>query len=215
MTIVITQIQLLSATIIYLDIIERPFYILIMARPVEYDKQVVLDKATELFWKNGFEATSVSELVVATGLNKRTMYNLYDDKQGLFDACLNNYLQKYLMGQINVLKNNDGIVGINKFFSVFEFHKDFIGCLFANTVIEKNVVHESSMQIIQHFFNEMKDTMIINLEQAREDGDFSGDASAVTLTLLCLAQGLSVSGKMNSSSSDCKLIVETALSLIK
>ena len=186
-----------------------------MARPVEYDKQVVLDRATELFWSNGFKSTSITDLVDATGLNKRTMYDLYGDKQGLFDECLHHYLQKYVVGQLDSLKENRGLAGIKKFFSAFSFYADFIGCFYSNTIIEKHLVHEESLEIILNLSNEMRDLMKINLEQAREDGDFTGDASAVALTLLCLVQGLNVSGKSNSSDEDCKLIVDTALSLVK
>jgi len=186
-----------------------------MARPIEYDQQIVLDKAMELFWRNNFEGTSVAELVEVTGLNKRTMYNLYDDKQGLFDACLDNYLQKYLMGQISSLKNNRGVAGIRQIFSAFEFRNDFIGCLYVNTSMEKHLFEKSSLQKVKNFYNRMKNQIIINLEQAREDGDFTGDSRAVSLTLLCLAQGINVNGQVNSSDSDCKLIVETVMTLIK
>ena len=202
-----------------LEVIERSVYIRIrgenMARPIEYDQQIVLDKAMELFWRNSFEGTSVAELVEATGLNKRTMYNLYDDKQGLFDACLGNYLQKYLMMQIGFLKNNRGVAGIRQIFSAFEFRNDFIGCLYVNTAMEKHVLQASSLQIVKNYYNTLKNQVIVNLEQAREDGDFTGDSMAVSLTLLCLAQGINVSGHLNSSDRDCKLIVETILTLVK
>ncbi len=45
-----------------------------MARPVEYDLEKVLDNAMEIFWQKGYEGVSMAELVLHTGLNRRTMY---------------------------------------------------------------------------------------------------------------------------------------------
>jgi len=44
-----------------------------MARKKEYDKEKVLDLATQLFWEKGFKATSIGDIVKATGLNKYSM----------------------------------------------------------------------------------------------------------------------------------------------
>ena len=44
-----------------------------MARTKCFDRDAVLDRAMELFWEQGFEATSVQELVEATGINRGSM----------------------------------------------------------------------------------------------------------------------------------------------
>ena len=62
-----------------------------MNRPREYKKEDVLEAATGLFWAKGFEATSISELVELTGLNKHSMYREFGDKEGLFLASLDHY----------------------------------------------------------------------------------------------------------------------------
>jgi len=55
-------------------------------------KQNILSAALKLFSEKGYEGTSVSELVLAAGITKPTLYYYFGSKEGLFDAvCQNNY----------------------------------------------------------------------------------------------------------------------------
>ena len=76
-----------------------------MARPVEYDLNKVLDSAMEIFWQKGYEGVSMAELVSYTGLNRRTMYSLFTDKEGLFKDALENYYSKLSAQKLTILKN--------------------------------------------------------------------------------------------------------------
>ena len=62
-----------------------------MARPREFDVDEALDRATEVFWKRGYEATSVQDLVDALGVNRASLYGTFGDKAGLFSAVLDRY----------------------------------------------------------------------------------------------------------------------------
>jgi len=62
-----------------------------MARPREFDVEQALDRATELFWSKGYEATSVQDLVEATGVNRASLYATFGDKADLFAAALEHY----------------------------------------------------------------------------------------------------------------------------
>lgn len=62
-----------------------------MARPVEFEYDVVLRKAMEQFWREGFEASSVQKLLDATDINRGTLYNSFGDKDTFFKSCLEMY----------------------------------------------------------------------------------------------------------------------------
>lgn len=64
-----------------------------MARPREYDEDDVLDRALQVFWTHGYEATSVSDLMAATGLAKGSVYKGFGDKKSLFLRTLDRYLE--------------------------------------------------------------------------------------------------------------------------
>lgn len=63
----------------------------IMARPREFDVDAVLDRATDLFWARGYEATSVQDLVDTLGVNRASLYATFGDKAQLFEAVLRRY----------------------------------------------------------------------------------------------------------------------------
>ncbi|MCL5776735.1 TetR/AcrR family transcriptional regulator [Limibaculum sp. FT325] len=59
----------------------------------KYDESEVLDRAVAAFWDHGYEATSISTLVKATGLNRGSLYAAFGDKRGLFLRALDHYDQ--------------------------------------------------------------------------------------------------------------------------
>lgn len=62
-----------------------------MARPVEFNKSEVLDKALEVFWEKGYEATSLSDLIDAMALSKSSFYNTFESKHQIFTEALRRY----------------------------------------------------------------------------------------------------------------------------
>ncbi len=62
-----------------------------MGRPREFDEAEVLDRSLALFWTKGFEATSIQDLVEATGVARASLYGAFGDKAGLFGHALRHY----------------------------------------------------------------------------------------------------------------------------
>ncbi len=64
-----------------------------MPRPREFDEDEVLQRATEAFWSRGYEATSITDLMEATGLAKGSIYKGFGDKHAFFLRTLDAYLE--------------------------------------------------------------------------------------------------------------------------
>jgi TetR/AcrR family transcriptional regulator, transcriptional repressor for nem operon len=64
-----------------------------MARHKEFDTAEVLEKAMLLFWRQGYEATSVRDLIEATGISSSSLYESFGDKRALYLAALRLYCQ--------------------------------------------------------------------------------------------------------------------------
>jgi TetR/AcrR family transcriptional regulator, transcriptional repressor for nem operon len=62
-----------------------------MARTKEFDREAVLDKAMRLFWRQGYEATSLHELTEAMGIGRQSLYDTFGDKHALYLAALDRY----------------------------------------------------------------------------------------------------------------------------
>ena len=64
-------------------------------RPKVFDRDAALDKAMTLFWQHGYEATSLADLVEATGAKAPTLYAEFVNKEGLFRAVLDRYISRF------------------------------------------------------------------------------------------------------------------------
>lgn len=64
-----------------------------LGRPIEFERGAVIGKATETFWRLGYEATSVSDLTQEMGLSKSSLYQSFGSKKELFETCLTSYIE--------------------------------------------------------------------------------------------------------------------------
>jgi AcrR family transcriptional regulator len=62
-------------------------------RPRSFDTGRALDAALEVFWRHGYEGTSIAALTGATGLNPPNLYGAFGDKATLYRRCLDRYVE--------------------------------------------------------------------------------------------------------------------------
>jgi TetR/AcrR family transcriptional repressor of nem operon len=62
-----------------------------VARPKEFARDEVLDRAMHAFWSRGYEATSIQHLVARMGIQRGSLYATFGDKRGLFFAAIDRY----------------------------------------------------------------------------------------------------------------------------
>jgi AcrR family transcriptional regulator len=62
-------------------------------RPIGFDKDAALEAAMLLFWKRGYEGTSMADLTQAMGLNPSSIYAAYGDKHALFSLAVKRYME--------------------------------------------------------------------------------------------------------------------------
>ncbi|MCF8714805.1 TetR/AcrR family transcriptional regulator [Joostella atrarenae] len=111
-----------------------------MPRTKKYNEQEVIEKAMNLFWKNGYELTSMQMLEKEMGINKFSIYSSFGSKEGVFLKSINCYKLK-LNSLLNKLKSSDeGISSIKTYFYDFiTFSKESEirkGCLVTNAANE-------------------------------------------------------------------------------
>ncbi|MFE4516964.1 TetR/AcrR family transcriptional regulator [Kitasatospora sp. NPDC056783] len=61
-------------------------------RPRAFDPDTALDRALEVFWRQGYEGTSLSDLTTATGINRPSLYAAFGNKEQLFRHALDRYV---------------------------------------------------------------------------------------------------------------------------
>ncbi|HKY92551.1 MAG TPA: TetR/AcrR family transcriptional regulator [Nevskiaceae bacterium] len=78
-----------------------------MARTREFDEDVALDRALEVFWSAGYKAASLEQLLEATGLSRSSLYQTFGNKRRLLMECLRFYANKLWTGPIAPLVRDD------------------------------------------------------------------------------------------------------------
>ena len=72
-------------------------------RPRSFDRDHAVTVARDAFWRDGYEATSISELTREIGINPPSLYAAFGDKQGLFEAATECYLGPFNAGVAQAL----------------------------------------------------------------------------------------------------------------
>jgi len=110
-----------------------------VGRPREFDADDLLEKAMLAFWETGLHKTSMRDLEAVTGVKQVSLYNAFGDKEGLFLAVLDRYVDLLLPVVDHHLDNRDldGIAAfVNSIVSPNASHPNVhFGCLMVDTAL--------------------------------------------------------------------------------
>jgi len=190
-----------------------------MARVKEYDRDKVLEKAALVFWRKGFKGTSITDLERTTGLNTFSMYREFGDKEGLFDAAMETYYHMVLMKMVDGLAREPGLAAIRSFLNAFPpivASRDYTGCLFMNTLAEKESVNARALRRVREFCGELTGLLEKSIRQAQKKGEIDRhkDAAALSHFLLCVIQGMALYGRANRDETMIQKVLDTAFGTV-
>ncbi|RAS77288.1 TetR/AcrR family transcriptional regulator [Priestia endophytica] len=147
-----------------------------MARNREFDEKVVLKKAMELFWKQGYEKTSMQELVNHMGIHRKSIYDTFGDKRSLFSASLTFYEEFVTNSYTDIISHSSSVKQAIR--DIFNFvvqsaHLDAYptGCLTVNAAVELSLIDQD----INHMVTKMFKTTEMMFEQVLLDGQKNGE----------------------------------------
>jgi len=187
----------------------------VMARKREYNRAAVLDAAVETFWHQGFEGTSVRDLVEACGLSSRSMYDGFGDKAGFFEAAMDHYYELVLTPVIDLLENGRGMAALGAFVQLLAKDSVEDGCLYVNTGVERANVPAAALDRVDRYRQRMVALFADKLEQARQDGDFAGDTDVRAMQLSVSLTGFVASLKCGAKIEEASIAMRAVLSDIQ
>jgi AcrR family transcriptional regulator len=86
-------------------------------RPREFNPEAVVSSAKLLFWRRGYEGSTLSDLEASTGLSRSSLYQAYGSKEGLFDEALAEYIDTFISPRLAPMERpGSGLADIQKFF---------------------------------------------------------------------------------------------------
>lgn len=110
-----------------------------MARSKEFEEKEVLDKAMRLFWEQGYEKTSMTELVEHMGIHRRSLYDTFGDKHNLFLKAMDRFDDKISAALAGGVKRSKTASEALQFIFSFMIDGDEdspAGCLMVNSAVE-------------------------------------------------------------------------------
>jgi TetR/AcrR family transcriptional repressor of nem operon len=170
-----------------------------MARPREFDERSALQHAMQVFWRKGYEATSVADLLKATGLSKSSLYQTFTDKRTLFLSALDAYRQHrmtYLRTQLN--DGRPARESIQGFFREILQHaadkERPYGCMNCNEAVELGPDDAEVRKLVAADFQAVEDLFCDAIQRGQRDGSIRNQENARTLArfLTVNLQGLQV-----------------------
>jgi TetR/AcrR family transcriptional repressor of nem operon len=169
-----------------------------MARPREFDEATVVRAAMQVFWKQGYRATSIEDLVEATGLQRGSLYGAFGDKHGLLNEALDAYGHQMVERLDGLLAEfSDPVDGLRQFIRAagLDCHNDETsgrGCLIGNTCTELAAHDDVARAQVERFLAKFRLTMANSLRRGQAMGTFPSDrdADAVAMFIQCSLQGL-------------------------
>lgn len=168
-----------------------------MGRPKTYDRDAVIERAMEAFWRLGYEGAHLSELVAATGLNRFSLYKEFDGKAGLFCAALSMFTDALVEEYRFYLdKDPKGLANIEASLRSLEYGSDYYGCFMINTLTQRDTVPEPAFAQAQATASRIEAMYVDNVRAAQDRGEVSGaiDPEDMGKMLYSLDLGLHIKG---------------------
>lgn len=146
-----------------------------MSRTRTLDDDTVLDRATEIFWRRGYAATSMRDLTEATGLSTAALYHRFNDKEGLFLETLRRYADQGLTERFTRLSALESpLQAIRTFFDeLIEMSVDDpekLGCLLVNTVLDGAATSSAASALARERLGDVETFFRTSLQRAHHAG---------------------------------------------
>ncbi len=167
-----------------------------MARPLEFDRDAALARAMRVFWRQGYQAASLPDLLTDMGISRSSLYAAFGDKRGLMLECLDLFAHRTLQILSRARAGQPALEALRQFFdrSVVDppGGRAEWGCLLVNTVLEMADVDDG---LSAHAAARLAQVQAGFEDCLREDGCSPAQAAELAAFLMLVNQGLRVSSR--------------------
>ncbi len=173
-------------------------------RTKDFEPDDVADAAMHVFWRRGYAATSVQDLVDGTGLGRGSLYNAFGSKQGLYEAALRRYhdltaANLELLARPGTVRERIG--RLLDFIADDELREaSRRGCLVANASLEMAGQDAAVAELVRRNFQRLEKALEKILTDAQASGEVDAGKSprALARFIVTTIQGLRVVSRGNS-----------------
>jgi TetR/AcrR family transcriptional repressor of nem operon len=192
-----------------------------MARPRQFDSDEALAKAMQVFWQNGYCATSLDDLEAKMGLKRQSIYGAFGDKRSLFLKALKFYREQVLAFIREQLTGSSSpkqaiYKTVHRLAQGGLIDGEKCGCFFANTAIEL-ADHDSDVAAeIKYMFERLEHYFTEVIERGQQCGEISKRYSSQLLAkfIMNAINGLRILDKTQPSEEEIEGLLNVTLSIL-
>ncbi len=185
-----------------------------VGRPKKFDPEQVLHAAMHQFWRRGYTATSLQNLLSAMQISKSSFYQTFNSKHTLFQRCIKHYLSTLENDMLTHLQQSPSArqfietifrsIGDNK-----QQIDDQFGCLLMNTASEFAQSDPVIAELVQKGIQKLRGVFLLAVKRAQTEGDIPSDKDLDALASYLLS---SIGGLRNmaKAGTDHKTLQEIA-----
>lgn len=130
-----------------------------VGRRRQFEEQAAVRAARDLLWEKGYASTSLTDLELATGLNRSSLYQAFGSKSALFRRAVQNYCEEVLWPLIEPMEAQDaGADEIAGYFLALATRirksarqRAARGCLVTNTATELNILDDAVADMVRNY----------------------------------------------------------------
>ena len=192
-----------------------------MARHKEFERDEALQKAMEVFWARGYEATSMQNLVEHMGINRQSLYDTFGDKHSLYLEALDRYQQVESRRLFELLDKPGSVKkALRKLFTdVIEgalCEGQRRGCLMNNAMSELAGRCKATAEKTRHNMTAVEEAFYRALLRGKKEGELKdlSDPRAVARFLYNSFQGLVLTAKATQDRKALEDVVKVTLSVL-
>ncbi len=192
-----------------------------VGRPRNFDPDTVLQRALNCFWSNGFEATSMQDLLNCTGLSKSSLYQSFGSKRGLFERCLTAYREDRVTKMSERLAASDsGLSFIRDMLEAvaLESRKGIPrGCLVMNTAAEFSQKDPEVARLVAQSIRAFTAVFRNAVTRAQREGDIPHhrDPSRLARFIVTNMSGLRTLSKGGTSARDLRATAQLVMEALQ
>lgn len=191
----------------------------VVGRPKQFDPDVAVDRAMELFWRKGFADTTPQDLAAQLGIGKGSLYNTFASKRALFDLALRRYVDMRLAGIAETLDGPGSATARLRAALQRLADADAAltsrGCLAVNTAVELAGSDEAAAGAVARLFDRIEDAFQGVIEEGQRAGEIATGRAPRQVASLLLASfiGMSVLAKTGDQER-LRQIVDAVMALL-
>ncbi|MEO1085171.1 MAG: TetR/AcrR family transcriptional regulator [Acidobacteriota bacterium] len=191
-----------------------------MPRETQFDIDETLQKAGDAFWLNGFEATSMSALLAAMGIQKGSFYNTYGSKHEVYLRSLERYAATRLDELLAAVRGLSGLEALRMHFEII--HDECVGpsgdrgCMIINCALERAHDDAEARTIVKRSLARHEGLLATWIREGQSAGELHADldAGVTAKSLMSFIIGMRVYSRSGSDPEAVRTLADSALQLI-